>query len=79
MLEGAGSEGFFMSLPSNSSQAFYGKQHPSRYHTRLETAINVDPRDYEVGLASITYPKSWHNVEDSSFSIVCPSGLRLHS
>lgn len=68
-----------MSLPSNSSQAFYGKQHPSRYHTRLETAINVDPRDYEVGLASITYPKSWHNVEDSSFSIVCPSGLRLHS
>ncbi len=79
MLEGAGSDGFYMTLPSNSFHAFYGNQHPARYFTRLETPINVDPRDYEVGLASITYPKSWHNVEDSSLSILCPSGLRLHT
>ena len=78
MIEGTAAQNqFFITLPSNSSETFYGRQHPSNYHTRLETSIRLDPETWEVGLAEIAYPKTWHNVKSSGFALVTPQGLTV--
>ena len=64
---------FYLTLPSNSSKAYFGHQHPSRYKTKLEHAVSLDPELWEVGLAEISYPKSWHNLPVCSFYLSYPS------
>jgi hypothetical protein len=53
---------FFVTLPSNSSREFFGRQEPHNYKTKLAKPITVDPARWEVGLAEIKYPKSWENL-----------------
>ena len=78
MIEGTAAQNqFFITLPSNSSEKFYGRQHPSNYHTRLETSIRLDPEKWEVGLPEIAYPKTWHNVKSAGFALVTPQGLTI--
>ena len=64
---------FYLTLPSNSSKKFYGKQHPSNYKTKLDHVVSLDPELWEVGLAQISYPKSWPNLPNTSFYIGYPS------
>lgn len=64
---------FYVTLPSNSSWAFYGRQHPSNFTTKLESAVSVDPELWEVGLAEITYPATWHNVAPCTFTVGYPA------
>ncbi len=61
---------FYVTLPSNSSEAFYGRQSPSKYITKLATPISLDPELWEVGLAELTYPATWPNIPTSKFNIV---------
>ena len=63
---------FYLTLPSNSSKAVYGKQHPSNFKTKLSHAISLDPAEWEVGLAEISYPKSWNNLPHCSFRLSHP-------
>ena len=72
MIDGAYVDDFYLTLPSNSSLQYYGYQHPSHYTTRLEGGVSVDPEQWSLGLASISYPKSWHNVERATFRICLP-------
>jgi uncharacterized protein (UPF0248 family) len=39
----------------------------SNYKTRLAKEINLNVEQWEVGLAEIHYPVSWHNVRDGMF------------
>lgn len=60
---------FYVTLPSNSSYSFYGKQLIGSYKTKLSAPIIVDPLLWEVGLASIVYPRSWANIKSPTFTI----------
>lgn len=55
-------EHFYVTLPSNSSEAYFGRQQAGHYHTRLAVPIRVDPQDYEVGLAEVLLPRALFNV-----------------
>lgn len=74
---GAGGDHFYVTLPSNSSEAFYGRQHPSNYITKLDAAINLNPEHWEVGLAEIIFPKTWANVAGAILKIITPQALTI--
>ena len=63
---------FYITLPSNSSLHIYGKQQPSNYRTKLEPTISVNPNDYVVGLAEISFPLSFFNIDTCPFQIYVP-------
>jgi hypothetical protein len=58
---------FYVTLPSNSSFDFYGKQPMSNYKTRLAKSLQLDVTEWEVGLAEFIYPITWNNVKDATF------------
>ena len=60
---------FYITLPSNSSEDVYGKQPMSSYKTYLAKQLQLDVDEWEVGLAEIIYPHSWHNVDNATFAI----------
>ena len=62
-------EHFYVTLPSNSSYAYYGKQPMSHFKTKLARQLHVNVGEWEVGLAEFIYPISWHNVLDGTFSV----------
>ena len=53
---------FYVTLPSNSSEQYYGRQDPASFHTKLSTPLYVDPTEYEVGLAEVVFPLTWENI-----------------
>ena len=55
---------FYVTLPSNSSTAVFGPQPPHNFKTKLAKPIRLDPSQWEVGLAEISYPKSVINLKD---------------
>ena len=63
---------FYLTLPSNSSVDYFGKQHPNSYKTKLEHNIAVDPELWEVGLVELDYPRSWNNVPKCVFRVTYP-------
>lgn len=64
---------FYLTLPSNSSKKYYGSQKPNDYKTKLDHAISLDPELWEVGLAQISYPKSYPNLPKTMFYVGYPS------
>ena len=60
---------FYLTLPSNSSEVFYGKQSMSNYKTHLAKELRLDVDEWEVGLAEIIYPHTWNNVTEGTFHI----------
>ena len=64
---------FYLTLPSNSSKRYYGKQIPNDYDTKLEHVVSLDPELWEVGLAQISYPKSWPNLPETSLYVSYPN------
>ena len=57
-------EHFYITLPSNSSEEYYGKQPMCSYRTRLAKSLNLPVDEWEVGLAEIIYPHTWNNITD---------------
>ena len=72
MIERSGDDHFFVTLPSNSSRAVYGKQSPAHYRTKLTTDVVLNPPEWEVGLCEISYPRTWSNVVGASFVLKIP-------
>ena len=62
---------FYITLPSNSSEKFYGKQPMHRFKTHIAKPFNIDVEDWEVGLAEIIYPHTWHNITDGRVKVMC--------
>ena len=60
---------FYITLPSNSSEAYYGKQPMCNYKTRLAKTLTLPIDDWEVGLAEIIYPHTWNNIVAGKLSI----------
>lgn len=60
---------FYITLPSNNSFQFYGKQSMSNYKSKLAKPIHLNVDQWEVGLAEIHYPVSWHNVRNGTFKV----------
>ena len=52
----------YLTLPSNSSKKYYGKQETTHYFTKLHGIVTLDPSEWMVGLAEITYPKSYDSL-----------------
>jgi hypothetical protein len=57
------SDHFYLTLPSDSSVAYYPENTIARYVTKLPERIRLDG-DYEVGLSEIAYPHTWYNVDN---------------
>ena len=49
-------EQFYVTLRSNSSYAYYGRQLVSHYKTKLAREVHVNVGEWEVGLAELIYP-----------------------
>lgn len=60
---------FYITLPSNSSEEVYGRQPMSSYKTHLAHPVQLDVKDWEVGLAEIIYPHTWNNITEGHFRI----------
>ena len=54
---------FYLTLPSDSSAAYYPNNAIARYVTKLPERIRLDG-DYEVGLSEFVYPHTWYNVDN---------------
>ena len=52
---------FYITLPSNSSEAFYPENTISQFRTKLHRAIEL-PENWEVGLCELIFPANWYNV-----------------
>ena len=66
---------FYVTLPSNSSEQFFGRQDPASFYTKLASPLYVDPTLYEVGLAEIVFPRTWVNIPDTTLSMRLDEGL----
>ena len=60
---------FYVTLPSNSSESYYGIQPMCNYRTRLAKPLHIDVNEWEVGLAEIIYPHTWKNIPEVRFYI----------
>jgi len=55
---------FYITLPSDSSAAYYPNNTVARFVTRLPERIRLEG-DYEMALAEIIYPHTWYNVDNA--------------
>ena len=53
---------FYLTLPSNSSMDYFPDNTLTHFTTRLPQMIDLDG-SWEIGLAEIQYPHSWHNIK----------------
>lgn len=53
---------FFITLPSDSSEKYYPNNTVARFVTKLPETIHLQGQ-YELALAEIIYPHTWHNVD----------------
>ena len=60
---------FYITLPSNSSEDFYGQQPLCSFKTHLAQSLELNVDEWEVGLAEIVYPHNWKNVTDGKFCL----------
>ena len=54
-------EEFQITIPSNSSEAYFPNNNPSHFQTMLAVPKQLDG-DWEVALMEIHYPHTWYNV-----------------
>ena len=57
---------FYVTLPSNSSEQYYGRQPLNHFKTKLPHPLALDRNEWEVGLSEIIYPYSWKNVKSAA-------------
>jgi hypothetical protein len=57
------SDQFYLTLPSDSSTAYYPENTIATYATKLPERIGLDGQ-YEVGLCELVYPHTWFNVDN---------------
>ena len=64
---------FYLYLPSNSSAAYHAAQTVANFKTTLAQPVLLEPGCWEVGLASLCYPRTWFNVKASEVFVTRPS------
>ena len=65
---------FYLYLPSNSSGAYHASQSVANFKTTLAQPVLLEPGCWEVGLASLCYPRTWFNVKASEVFVTRPAG-----
>ena len=60
---------FYLTLPSNSSEIYYGRQPMCNFKTHLAKSIHLNVDEWEVGLAEIIYPHTWNNITSGKFEV----------
>lgn len=53
---------FYLTLPSDSSMTIFPNNTVTDFKVAMEPALNLNPEEWEVGLANVTVPLSWNNV-----------------
>ena len=63
---------FYLTLPSNSSMNYYPTNTLTRFTTRLQQTVSLSD-EWEVGLAEISFPKSWYTIPKGGgvFTVSC--------
>ena len=58
-------DNFYLLIPSNvpSRQGSSMRNQPSHYHTYLPRPFDIEPTEWEVALAEISFPQSWSGSE----------------
>ena len=69
---------FYVTLPSDSSAAYYPNNTVARFVTRLPERVRLDG-DYEMGLVEIIYPHTWYNVDGNFWIVVESKKIELQS
>ena len=54
---------FYLTLPSNSSQQFCPENTLTHFATQLSHPVHLQGQ-WEVGVAEMQYPNTWHNIHD---------------
>ena len=67
---------FYLTLPSNSSEQYYGRQPLNHFKTKLPHPLPLDRNEWEVGLAEIIYPYTWKNVKTAAIIRLGVSDLK---
>ena len=60
------SDSFFLQCPSNASMHIFPNNTLAEYTNHLETALEIEKDEWEVGLCEIQYPQAWDNVRRGS-------------
>lgn len=53
---------FYLTLPSDSSMDLYPDNTLSTFRTHLNPAVSLKHDEWEVGVASLSFPKEWYNL-----------------
>lgn len=69
---------FFVTLPSNSSFNYFPQNDPSHYKVKLPYPIQLNGK-WEVGLAEISYVRSWPTVSPAAVFEYLADGKKRHS
>ena len=64
---------FYITLPSNASMDTFPSNSLSEFKVQLPSHMNLDG-NWEVGLASITYPHTWFTIRESERRFFCDDG-----
>ena len=67
---------FYIILPSNSSMAIFPNNTLSEYKVKLPEHVDL-AGDWEVGLASITFPRTLYNIRKENQKFYCDDGTGL--
>ena len=69
---------FYVTLPSNSSMEYFPDNKTSNFVTKLSRTLQLDG-EWEVCLAEIDYPHTWHNIREGKnyVEIYAPHDLYL--
>ena len=59
---------FYVTLPSNSTMQYFPDNKISNFVTKLSRTLQLDG-EWEVGLAEIDYPYTWHNIREEKNSV----------
>ena len=59
---------FYVTLPSNSSMEYFPDNKTSNFVTKLSRTLQFNG-EWEVGLAEIDYPHTWHNIHEGKNSV----------
>ena len=55
---------FYMTLPSNSSMSLFPQNTLAEYKVKLPYHVDLNGT-WEVGMASITFPRTWFNIQNN--------------
>ena len=54
---------FYLTLPSNASMSIFPENTTASFRVKLPQTVDLSG-DWEVGLYSMTYPRTWYNLQD---------------